>query len=88
MRKTEVKERVSKKARKSYTFYTVLAIVFNFPSLVRLIQFLKNHLLNAYGIVPFQDYDKRHLSRQIVLLITLSPFVLLLSLVLRVLKII
>jgi hypothetical protein len=55
---------------------------------VRLIKFLKSHLLNAYGIAPFQDYDKMHLSRQIVLLITLSPFVLLLSLLLRELKII
>ena len=47
-----------------------------------LIHFLKIHILNAYGIVPFDDYHKRHLSRQIVLLITLCPLSFLFSLML------
>lgn len=74
----------------SNKLYKVLATVFNsvYIILKNLFQFLKIHFLNAYGIVPFEDYYKMHLSRQIVLLITLSPIVILLSLLLRELKII
>ena len=51
----------------------------------RLIKFLKSHLLNGYGIVPFKDYNKRHYSRQIVLFITLTPICVLLTILLSLL---
>ena len=51
----------------------------------RLIKFLKSHLLNAYGIVPFEDYNKMHYSRQIVLFITLTPICVILTILLSLL---